>query len=164
MKKEISTLIGGRVLLPLAALLLTLTGCQDGDPAAGPSLVTFEGRQLLVRRRGPDGELPAPATPLVIRGVVWSPAGRDTRTWGANPDHARVMREELLRWQAQDIPLLADLGVNTVRLLVDPGVRADAAAGRRLLDALYARFLGLRLSSQWRKEVEDMRQWMTRTE
>ena len=33
-----------------------------------------------------------------------------------------------------------------------------------LLDALYARFLGLRLSSQWQKEVEDMRQWMTRTE
>ena len=33
-----------------------------------------------------------------------------------------------------------------------------------LLDALYARFLALRLSSQWQKEVNDMRQWMTRTE
>lgn len=33
-----------------------------------------------------------------------------------------------------------------------------------LLDALYARFLKLRLSSGWQKEVDDMRQWMTRTE
>ena len=33
-----------------------------------------------------------------------------------------------------------------------------------LLDALYARFLRLRLSPDWLKEVTDMRQWMTRTE
>ena len=33
-----------------------------------------------------------------------------------------------------------------------------------LLDSLYARFLGLRLSSAWEEEVAAMRQWMTRTE
>ncbi|WP_165069625.1 hypothetical protein [Desulfovibrio sp. ZJ200] len=33
-----------------------------------------------------------------------------------------------------------------------------------LLDALYARFLHVRLSADWPKEVADMRQWMTRTE
>lgn len=33
-----------------------------------------------------------------------------------------------------------------------------------LLDALYARFLQVRLSADWPKEVADMRQWMTRTE
>ena len=33
-----------------------------------------------------------------------------------------------------------------------------------LLDALYTRFLSLRLTPQWQKEVDDMRQWMTRTE
>jgi hypothetical protein len=33
-----------------------------------------------------------------------------------------------------------------------------------LLDDLYARFLRLRLSPAWQKEVDDMRQWMTRTE
>ena len=33
-----------------------------------------------------------------------------------------------------------------------------------LLDSLYARFLTLRLSSAWQKEVLDMRQWMSRTE
>lgn len=33
-----------------------------------------------------------------------------------------------------------------------------------LLDALYARFLKLRLSGDWQKEVADMRQWLTRTE
>lgn len=33
-----------------------------------------------------------------------------------------------------------------------------------LLDSLFARFLKLRLSSAWQKEVDDMRQWMTRTE
>ena len=31
-------------------------------------------------------------------------------------------------------------------------------------DAAFARFLKLRLSSAWQKEVDDMRQWMTRTE
>ena len=33
-----------------------------------------------------------------------------------------------------------------------------------LIDELYARFLKLRLSSSWENEVNDMRQWMTRTE
>lgn len=33
-----------------------------------------------------------------------------------------------------------------------------------LLDGLYARFLGLRLSPGWEEEVAAMRQWMTRTE
>ena len=33
-----------------------------------------------------------------------------------------------------------------------------------LLDGLYARFLGLRLSPRWEEEVAAMRQWMTRTE
>ncbi len=33
-----------------------------------------------------------------------------------------------------------------------------------LLDDLYARFLKLRLSPAWLQEVDDMRQWMTRTE
>ena len=33
-----------------------------------------------------------------------------------------------------------------------------------LLDSLYARFLGLRLSPAWEEEVAAMRQWMTRTE
>lgn len=33
-----------------------------------------------------------------------------------------------------------------------------------LLDALYARFLALRLSPGWQKEVTDMSLWMTRTE
>ena len=33
-----------------------------------------------------------------------------------------------------------------------------------LLDSLYQRFLSLRLSPDWAREVGDMRQWMTRTE
>lgn len=33
-----------------------------------------------------------------------------------------------------------------------------------LLDALYARFLALRLSPRWQEEVTDMGLWMTRTE
>lgn len=33
-----------------------------------------------------------------------------------------------------------------------------------LLDSLYRRFLRLRLSPDWLREVNDMRQWMTRTE
>ena len=33
-----------------------------------------------------------------------------------------------------------------------------------LLDSLFQRFLRLRLSADWLREVNDMRQWMTRTE
>ena len=55
--------------------------------------------------------------------------------------------------------------------------KAIACSGRRkqtdlafwgnqlcLLDSLFQRFLRLRLSADWLREVNDMRQWMTRTE
>ena len=40
----------------------------------------------------------------------------------------------------------------------------DLVSCTGLLDSLFQRFLRLRLSADWLREVNDMRQWMTRTE
>jgi hypothetical protein len=53
----------GKVLAPISA--------------AGPSLVTGSGRQLLVRKRNQDGNL-APASTYTMRGLGWSPASQNT--------------------------------------------------------------------------------------
>ncbi|NCA68561.1 MAG: hypothetical protein EOM91_00435 [Sphingobacteriia bacterium] len=112
---------------------------DQGQQALGPSIVSIQDRQLMVRRRAADGSLPALAESFVIRGVVWSPAGRETATTKDDPDNAHVRRGEYALWQSRDIPLLAGMQVNTVRLLIDPGFDPRLGpAGQRLLDDLYA--------------------------
>lgn len=104
----------------------------------GPSLVQVAGRQLIVQKRKPDGTL-APAAPYVIKGVVWSPASRNTNTSGIDANNATVRRPEFANWAAIDVPLLAGMGANTVRLLIDPGVDTTLGpAGLQILDDLYA--------------------------
>ncbi len=96
-----------------------------------PSLVSVSGRQLLVRRRLPDGSLGNPEA-YVMRGVNWSPAGPTTQ----RGNEAR--RAEFWNWYATDIPLLKAMNVNTVRLFIHPGI--DAMLGPRglqVLDELY---------------------------
>lgn len=101
---------------------------------AAPSDVSLDGRRLMVGKRLPDGTL-APPEPYVIRGVVWSPASRSTNTSPSDRNNAAVRRAELDLWDDTDVPLLAGMNVNTVRLMVDPG---PDAAGRSVLDRLYA--------------------------
>ena len=117
-----------RFLLPLL-LLPTLAAASD----LGPSEVTVSGRQLIVRKRLPDGAL-APAAPYVIRGMVWSPASTTTNTSNSDPNNAAVRRAEFDIWKNTDVPLLAAMNVNTVRMLVDPGTDATADA---ILDLLH---------------------------
>ncbi|MGH9277298.1 MAG: interleukin-like EMT inducer domain-containing protein [Acidimicrobiales bacterium] len=105
--------------------------------APGPSLVSVSGRQLLVRARNADGTL-GTSTPFTMRGVGYSPASAGTSTSPSDPNNANVRRQEFNQWYATDVPLLAAMKANTVRLFIDPG--NDAAlgpAGLDFLDALY---------------------------
>ncbi|HEX4959313.1 MAG TPA: glycoside hydrolase family 2 TIM barrel-domain containing protein [Thermoanaerobaculia bacterium] len=105
----------------------------------GPSVVHVAGRQLIVQKRSLDGTL-APAAPYVMRGVVWSPASKDTTTSATDPNNATVRRPELAKWAGTDVPLVAGMNGNTVRLLIDPGFDATLGpAGLQILDQLYAR-------------------------
>ena len=56
-----------------------LVGCGEFQVERAPSVVATNGRQLIVRKRRPDGTLAQPE-PYVMRGVGWSPASADTNT------------------------------------------------------------------------------------
>ncbi len=99
----------------------------------GASVVRVSGHQLLVRKRNLDGTL-GPEQPYVIRGVAWSPAGRDTNTSIADSNNANVRRLEFGKWYQTDIPLMTAMRVNTVRLFMDPGFDTTA---QDVLNALY---------------------------
>jgi len=135
------SLLSGAILrragVTLALALLRLPPVFGLDP--GPSLVQIAGHQLIVQKRNLDGSL-APAAPYVIRGVVWSPASKNTTTSAEDRNNATVRRPEFALGAAKDIPLLAGMNANTVRLLIDPGVDAtQGPAGLQILDQLYAR-------------------------
>ena len=107
---------------------------KQGQPGTlGPSVVSVNGRQLIVSRRNPDGSL-GPAAPYVIRGVDWSPASMNTNTSKEDPNNAAVRRPEFGLWAATDIPLIKNMKANTVRTFIDPGLDA---AGTAVLDQLY---------------------------
>ena len=116
-----------------APLLSTAAPARAQAVPAAPSVALVNDRQLMLRRRHPDGSLGA-AAPYAIRGVGWSPASRGTNTSKSDPNNANVRRAEFATWAAADIPLLKAMNVNTVRLFIDPGTEA---AGRAVLDELY---------------------------
>jgi hypothetical protein len=93
----------------------------------GPSVVSVSGRQLVVRKRNPDGTL-GPAAPYILRGVAWSPVSTTT------PASTAARRLEFGIWAATDISLIRDMNANTVYTFLDPGLD-DAAMG--VLDQLY---------------------------
>ena len=95
---------------------------------SGPSLVSVNGRQLMVSRRNPDGTLASPG-PYVIRGVVWSPASQNTASTLTS------RRPEFGIWANTDIPLMKAMNINTVYMFFDPGLDAT---GTSVLDQLYS--------------------------
>ncbi len=104
-----------------------------------PSVVTINGRQLLLQRRNSNGTL-APAVPYVIRGVNWSPAGVSTATSSGDANNAEIRRLEFGQWYLTDIPLLKAMNVNTVRLFMDLGLPGDpnlTVPGLTILDEFY---------------------------
>jgi len=100
----------------------------------GPSVVTVSGRQLIVRKRNPDGTLAAPAS-YIVKAVDWSPASKTTNTSATDPNNASVRRAEFANWYLTDIPMFQAMNVNTVRLNIDPGLDNTALA---VLDQLYS--------------------------
>jgi hypothetical protein len=138
-------IISSLVLVSLISFLTFAFALDDLDPTlknngqaaisvpAGPSLVSVNGRQLIVRKRNTDGNLALPA-PYIIRGVVWSPASADTNTSTQDPNNVPVRRAEFARNAATDIPLLSQMNVNTVYLPLDPTLDA---VGTAVLDQLY---------------------------
>jgi hypothetical protein len=111
----------------------------DQRVPSGPSVVTISGYQLLLRRRNPDGTLP-PAAPFVMQAVNWSPASRTTATWSGDINNVAVRRPEFGKWYLTDIPVMKAMGVNTVRLFMDPGLPGDpnlTVPGLTVLDELY---------------------------
>jgi hypothetical protein len=131
-----------RIGLRCAVLLLalstsTLTPVFGQGP--GPSIVHVAGHQLIIQKRNPDGTLAA-SQPYAIRGVVWSPASKDTNTSTSDPNNATARRPEFAKWAATDVPLMAGMNANTIRLYIDPGFDATMGpSGLQVLDQLYAR-------------------------
>lgn len=121
-------------------LLLLLLSCFAASAAPRePSLVRVDGRQLIVQKRLPDGSL-GPAEPFAMRGVNWSPSSRNTLTSPSDPNNVAVRRPEYAKWQQTDLPLIAAMNANTVRVAMDFGTSpADGASGLAVLDACWER-------------------------
>jgi hypothetical protein len=92
-----------------------------------PSIVAVQpnDRRVFVQQRNPDGTLSSPAA-LVMVGVNWSPDSIGTPS--AN------VTGEFAKWYKTDIPLMAKMGVNVVRVYHDFGTGPDAFA---ILDEFY---------------------------
>ncbi|MBL8878001.1 MAG: hypothetical protein JNG88_02685 [Phycisphaerales bacterium] len=96
-----------------------------------PSVVTTSGRQLLVQRRLPNGELESPA-PYVIRGVVWSPAGIGTTS--AYP----IRRSAFADWYRLDLQMMREMNATTVYTFLDFGTDPpNPEAALAILDYCY---------------------------
>jgi hypothetical protein len=117
----------------LAAPIRMTTDIACRAKTIAPSIVSTRDRHLVVQRRGPDGTLGL-AAPYVMKGVVWSPASRDTDTYPTDPQNANKRRAEFAKRTTLDLPLLRALNANTVRLPIDPGT--DGALGRVGMDVL----------------------------
>ena len=126
-----------------------------------PSSATVSGTQLILQKRLRNGDLSQPVS-YSIKGVGWAPATRAPDTgpippgypfpspasnqygfffdWaGRNPEGHVVFNywlsnENLAHYQ-QDIPLMAAMHINTVRVYNDFGT--DPAAYAAILDAFY---------------------------
>ncbi|HNX68286.1 MAG TPA: interleukin-like EMT inducer domain-containing protein [Candidatus Omnitrophota bacterium] len=101
-----------------------------GVPAA-PSVVTVQSgdRRLWVQNRLMDGSL-APTVAYVSKGVNWSPTSYDTNP-SADP---QAFLKGFQDWYQTDIPLMAQMGINTVRVYHDFGTDAKAI---KILDMFY---------------------------
>lgn len=103
------------------------TSGQSTNVPLGPSLVRTvkRDRRLLVQDRLYDGNL-GPEYAFVARGVNWSP-----HTSGASE---LDLHKEYEKWYQTDIPLMAQAGINVVRVYHDFGTTESA---KLILDEFY---------------------------
>ncbi|MEW6101610.1 MAG: interleukin-like EMT inducer domain-containing protein, partial [Candidatus Omnitrophota bacterium] len=92
---------------------------------SGPTTVRVNGNQLLVQKIG-EGPFP-----YKIKGVCWSPASI------GNPGYENISAREaeFNSWYMQDIALMKDMGINTVRTYLDFGQNTQTF--NTILDELY---------------------------
>jgi len=95
--------------------------------ALGPSLVQIKGKQLLVQKPLAGSKL----IPYKIKGVCWSPASIGNPGWG----DITAREIEFNNWYKQDIALMKEMGINTVRTYLDFG--QDINTSKEILDELY---------------------------
>jgi hypothetical protein len=137
----IATVPSGAITGPI---IISKAGCNDIQTSPvqvvspisappGPSDISLQGRQLIVRKRKPDGTF-EPAAAYLMTGVNWSPASRTTNTTPFDPNNANVRRPEFGNWRTIDIPLMKAMNVNTVRLYINPSLDNSGIA---VLDHLY---------------------------
>lgn len=87
-----------------------------------PSVVTTDGYRVMVQKRNTDNTL-MPVAPYIVKGVNWSPAGKDT----TGPDVSETgMRNEIGVWCDIDIPLIKAMNANTIRTFQDFGLTGDS--------------------------------------
>jgi hypothetical protein len=123
-----------------------------------PSVVSVSGRRLMVAKRQTDGTLGV-STPYTIKGVGWD-AGTRAPAAGVDPFHpgnttaygffldwtGRIppqghevfpywLSQEIAAHYAADIPLIAQMNANTVRVFVNFGT--NSAVYQPILDTLY---------------------------
>jgi uncharacterized repeat protein (TIGR01451 family) len=139
-----------------AGLLLSLF--LAGYAEAAPSVVTVSGRQVIVQKRLPDGSLAA-GVPYTFKGIAWNPGTRAPQ-FGPDPSIGTLnepygfffdgpwrpglqghdlmniwLRQEQVNRYLQDIPLMAQMNVNTVRVYLDLGTSAQVY--QQILDQFY---------------------------
>lgn len=85
---------------------------------AGPSIVTTNGYQLMVRRRLPNGSLDI-ARPYVVKGAAWAPTSIGT------PSDYTSRRSGFGTWYRTDIQMLKEMNANTVYVFLDFGTTPD---------------------------------------
>ncbi|GEM_PF-1345747 len=88
------------------------------------SKVWTDGFKLMVQKRNAGGGLD-PAGVYIVKGAVWSPAGKGTPGPELNQED---MRRQLAVWCDTDIPLIKQMNANTVRTYMDFGLSDDYAA------------------------------------
>ncbi len=121
MKKK-SLLLGIAVV---AVCLIAIRDCAPGQPeSATPYRVYVDGFRLKIQYVLDSGRPSAPV-PYKIKGICWSPASIGSPTEGGD---LVTRRQEMLKWYSIDIPLMSEMGANTVRVYHDLGLNEDALA------------------------------------
>ncbi len=117
--------------LTQAATLQTVQSNQNQTVPAQPAVVSVQSgdRRLFVQERNSDGTL-AQSVAFVAHGVNWSPTSP-----GTNPEaDPNIFQQEFVNWYHTDLPLMAQMGINVVRVYHDFGTGPEAF---QILDEMY---------------------------
>jgi len=92
--------------------------------------IEIKGEQLYVERPLGQGKK-TKLIPYKIKGACWSPSSIGT----PGPSNVAARKAEFVKWYRQDIALMKEMGINTVRTFMDFG---DAQVARQILDEFYS--------------------------